>query len=141
MIRCRNETRRRLVLSLALAFVLPACSDLIGFADPIEYPDAYKYFDEPLFRPLWDQLEACSKLRGNLRGVGFFYVPRESLPSVLHGIRTLGIYVPASNRIFIIESEKSNPAVIRHEMMHALLKDESGHPPLYFAADGLCGYL
>ena len=141
MIRCRNETRRRHVLALALAFALPACGDVIGSAYSIEYPDAVNYFDEPLFRPLWDQLEACSKLRGNLRRVGFFYVPRESLPSVLHGIRTLGVYFPENNRIFIVESEKSNPAVIRHEMMHALLKYESGHPPLYFGADGLCGYL
>ena len=141
MIRCRNEARRRHVLALALAFVLPACSDVIGFGDPIEYPDAVTYFNEPLFRPLWDQLEACSKLRGTLKSVGFFYVPQASLPSVLHGIRTLGVYLPRSNRIFIVESEKSNPAVIRHEMMHALLKDESGHPPMYFGADGLCGYL
>ena len=141
MIRCRNETRRRHLLALALAFVVPACSDMIGSGRPIEYPNAVKYFDEPLFRPLWDQLESCSKLDGTLTRVGFFYVPEESLPTVLHGIRTLGVYLPASNRIFIVESEKSNPAGIRHEMMHALLKDESGHPPLYFGTDGLCGYL
>ena len=141
MVYRRNGTHRRLVLALALAFTLPACNDVIGFGDPIEYPDAVKYFDEPLFRPLWDQLKACSKLHGNLQSVGFFYVPRVSLPSSLHGIRTLGIYFPESNRIFIIESEKLNPAVIRHEMMHALLGDESGHPPLYFGADGLCGQL
>ena len=132
---------RRHALALAFAFVMPACSDVIGFGNPIEYPDAVKYFDESQFRPLWDQLESCSKLRGSLGRVGFFHVPQESLPVVLHGIRTLGIYVRASNRIFIVESEKSNPAVIRHEMMHALLKDESGHPPQYFGTDGLCGYL
>jgi hypothetical protein len=139
MILCRNETRLRHVLAMVLAFVLPACSDVIG--SRVEYPDAVKYSNEPLFRSLWAELGACSKLRGNLSGVGFFYVPRTSLPSALHGIRTIGIYFPESNRIFIVESEKSNPAVIRHEMMHALLKNASGHPPLYFGADGLCGYL
>jgi hypothetical protein len=129
------------VLPLVLAIGLAGCSEIFGAGHLLEYPDAVEYSDEPLLLPLWDQLKACSKLSGNFRNVGFFYVPRPSLPSVIHGIRTLGLYFPESNRIFIIESEKSNPEVIRHEMMHALLRDESGHPPKYFGPDGLCGEL
>ncbi len=122
-----------------LAVVLSGCADIMG--NPLEFPDAVEYFDGALFQPLWNDLKTCSKLSGNLQSVHFFYVPEPTLPSALHGIRTVGMYFPSSNRIFIVEAEKWNPAVIRHEMMHALLKDESGHPPKYFSSDGLCGYL
>ena len=129
-------------LSLIVAFtVLTGCSDVIGIDQPLEVPGATKYFDGSLFRPLWNGLEACSKLSRNLHAVNFYSVPVETLPSSLHGIRTVGMYFPASDRIFIVEAEKWNTSVIRHEMMHALLRDESGHPAKYFGPDGVCGYL
>ena len=128
-------------LALTVLVVLAACSDIVGFGTPLEYEDGVKYFDEPLFRPLWNELKSCSKLSGSLSNIDFYYVPLKSFPSELHGIRTVGLYFPRSNRIFIVESERWNPTVIRHEMMHALLRDESGHPPQYFGSDGLCGYI
>ena len=136
-------TRRRIAASLMLAFSLPlsGCSDVLGFEKPLEYPDAVRYFDEDAFPRWWAELEACSRVSRRLRSVTFYYVPRDTFLSVLHGIRTVGLYYPDSDRIFVVESEKSNRQVIRHEMMHALLRDESGHPPMYFGADGLCGYL
>lgn len=136
-------TRRNSLGMLMLAFTLAlsACSELIGFDEPLEYPEAVKYFDEGNFRQWWTELEACSKLSRRLDRVGFFYVRQETLPSTLHGIRTVGLYFPSSNRIFVVEAEKSNRQVVRHEMMHALLRDQSGHPAEYFGADGRCGYL
>jgi len=128
-------------LPLLVAFVLAGCNDIIGLGSPLEFPDAVKYSDMSLFVPLWEELKACSKLDGNLRSVGFYHVPQATLPSTLHGIRTVGMYLPGSNRIFIVDAEMSNGKVIRHEMMHALLRDESGHPPRYFGYDGLCGYV
>jgi hypothetical protein len=133
---------RTLRLSLIVGFtVLTGCSDVIGIDQPLEKPGARKYFDEPFFRPLWIGLEACSKLSGDLHSVHFYSVAAVTLPSSLHGIRTVGMYFPSTNRIFILQSEMWNTKVIRHEMMHALLKDESGHPAKYFGSDGLCGYL
>ena len=137
-------TRRRIAATLMLAFAPPAlsgCSDILGVEKPLEYPDAVRYFDGDMFPQWWAELEACSKRSRPLRWVNFYYVRRDTFLSVLHGIRTVGLYFPDSDRIFIVESEKSNRQVIRHEMMHALLKDESGHPPEYFGADGRCGYL
>lgn len=128
-------------LTLIFVVVVTGCSEIVGFGDPLEFAGAVSYFDEPMFRRLWDELKACSKLSGSLRSIGFYYVPGESLPTTLHGIRTIGMYFPGTNRIFIIEPEKWNPSVIRHEMMHALLKDMSGHPPEYFGAEGLCGHI
>ena len=129
------------ILMLASALALGGCSELMSLDEPLEYPDAVGYFDRENFRQWWNELEGCSKLSRNLDGVGFFYVSAETLPSALHGIRTLGQYFPQSNRIFVVASAKSDRQVIRHEMMHALLRDESGHPPMYFGSDGLCGYL
>jgi hypothetical protein len=129
------------MVSLTFALVISGCSEIPGVDDPLEYPDAVGYFEKPTFLQWWRELEACSKLSRSIDKVGFFYVPHETLPSALHGIRTVGLYFPQSNRIFVVEAEKSNRQVVRHEMMHALLRDESGHPPRYFGADGLCGYL
>ena len=134
--------RRAKVWSLIVVFnALLGCSDVVGFDQPIEIPGATKYFDGSLFRPLWNGLEACSKLSGDLHAVDFYSVAAETLPSSLHGIRTVGMYFPSTNRIFIVQSEMWTTSVIRHEMMHALLRDESGHPAKYFGSDGLCGYL
>ena len=127
-------------VALIAASLLWGCSEIFG-TPPLEYLGAVSYFDGPLFFPLWDELKACSKLSGKLRSFHFYYVKETSLHDSLHGIRTLGAYLPETNRIFIVELEKKNPAVIRHEMMHALLRDYRGHPPLYFASDGLCGYV
>ena len=129
------------MLTLTSALGLSGCSDIAGFDKPLEYPDAVEYFEGAMFPQWWEELEACSKLSRRLQGVEFYYVPRETFPSVLHGIRTVGLYFPESDRIFVVESEKANRQVIRHEMMHALLRDESRHPPKYFGSDGLCGYL
>jgi hypothetical protein len=132
--------RPRIFGAALCAVVLSGCAEIMG-GDTLEFPDGVKYFDAALFQPLWDDLKACSSLSGNLRSVDFFYVPHVTLPTSLHGIRTVGMYFPKTNRIFIVETEKWNTAVIRHEMMHALLKDESGHPAKYFGSDGLCGYV
>jgi len=135
---CKNTIG---ILMLGFALALSGCGTLMSPDAPLEYPDAVGYFDRDNFREWWNELEGCSKLSRNLDGVGFFYVSAETLPSALHGIRTLGQYFPQTNRIFVVASAKSDRQVIRHEMMHALLRDESGHPPMYFGSDGLCGYL
>lgn len=122
-----------------LAVFTSGCQDLVGPREPIEFPDAVEYFDASLFPPVWAELRACSKLSGDLRRVSFYYVPRPTLRGVNPNIRTIGLYYPRTNRIFVIESEQANRSVIRHEMMHALLRDADGHPPQYFGADGLCG--
>ncbi len=126
-------------LVFVLAVFVSACRDVVGLRDPIEFPDAVGYFDTSLFPPVWAELRACSKLSGDLRRVGIYHVPRPTLREANRNIRTLALYFPRSNRIFVIESEKANRSVIRHEMMHALLRNEDGHPPQYFGFDGLCG--
>jgi hypothetical protein len=126
-----------IVLSAAAA----GCFDFIGPGEALEYPDGIEFFDEALFPPIWAELKACSHLSGDLRKVDFYYVPRATLPPVDQGVRTLGMYFPKSNRIFVVESEKANRDVIRHEMMHALLGKLPGHPPQYFSEQGVCGYV
>jgi hypothetical protein len=132
---------RRINFAAALisVFILSACFDFVGPGTPLEYADGIEYFDEALFTPIWNDLKACSKLEGSLRKVSFYYVPRVTLPPIDPGIRTLGMYFPKTNRIFVVQSEKSNPEVLRHEMLHALLRETEGHPPLYFSREGLCG--
>lgn len=125
-------------IAIVLSLTASACGDLIGVNIPVEFSDATKYFDAPMFTPMWAQLEQCSKLSGNLRAIGFYSVPRLTLSTENINIRILAEYFPRSNRIFVIESEKADSIIIRHEMMHALLRDVEGHPPEYFGADSPC---
>ena len=131
--------RRWTSAAIGLGVLLSGCVDLLG-PEPLEYDDGIEYFDEGLFKPLWNDLKQCSKLDGSLREVTFYYVPRETLTPV-HGVRTLGMYFPKTHRIFIVQSSMADRDVVRHEMMHALLRETAGHPPKYFGSDGLCGYL
>ncbi|MFL5553929.1 MAG: hypothetical protein ACJ770_14110 [Gemmatimonadaceae bacterium] len=126
--------------ALLAAFMMPACSDIL-MDEPLEFPGGVEYYQRPEFPQWWADLQTCSGITRDIHAVHFFHVASATLPGVLHGIRTLGVYFPNTDRIFVIDAEKTNPAVIRHEMMHALLKDESGHPPKYFGTEGVCGYL
>lgn len=126
-------------MGLVVAFAMTAgCRDIIRSDEPLELPDAIGYFDDKLFPAIWNELRSCSGLKGNLDGIGFYYVPRRTLGQDPI-IRTLALYYPRTHRIFVVESEKSSRDIIRHEMMHALLRDVEGHPPKYFGDNGVCG--
>ena len=129
----------RVWAAMAACLAAAGCADFLGPLGALEYPDGVPYFDEPMFTPIWNELRACSKLDRKLSSIEFYYVPRVTLPPVDPGIRTLGMYFPESDRIFVVESAKSDHDVVRHEMMHALLHNTPGHPPKYFSADGVCG--
>ena len=131
--------KHRLTLLLLSVSVTAACADIFGGL-PLEYPDAVELNNDSMLEPLWSQLQKCSGRHRSLDAVDFFYVRRDALP-VHDGIRTLGQFFPATNRIYVIESKRNDEAVIRHEMMHALIRDIPGHPPEFFSASGRCGQL
>ena len=114
-----------------------ACGDIFGGL-PLEYLDAVELDNDSMLKPLWTELESCSGRHRSFDAVDFFYVPRELL-SASQGIRTVGQFFPATNRIYVVESKRNDRAVLRHEMMHALVRDIPGHPVKYFSAGGVCG--
>jgi len=107
---------------------------------PLEYLDAVELKNDSMLRPLWDDLESCSGRHRSFNAVDFFYVPHDALFRK-DGIRMLGQFFPGTNRIYVIESRRNDQSVIRHEMMHALIRDIDGHPAEYFSVNGRCGKL
>lgn len=128
------------LLGLAM---MSACQGIVGLDAPLEYSHGERFDNsilrEAVLRPLWNELEKCSGLNRNLSDLQFYSVSRATLGPPGGSIRIFGLYFPRTNRIFVVESRMWDRAVIRHEMMHALLREEEGHPPRYFGADGLCG--
>lgn len=131
--------KRLLALLLLSVSAAAACADIFGGL-PLEYLDAVEINNDSMLKPLWNELESCSGRHRSFHAVDFFYVPRDALPAN-DRIRTLGQFFPATNRIYVVESKRNDRSVLRHEMMHALLRDKAGHPPEYFSINGRCGSL
>lgn len=85
----------------------------------------------PQFRVWWEVLESCSGRRGRFDDVGWFQAPEISI----RGGSAFGAWFPAGNRIALL-SGGFDGAIVRHEMLHAILRDGS-HPKAYF--EGRCG--
>jgi len=84
----------------------------------------------------WGMVEACSGLRGSFESVKWYQVPNSdvvTLGSDLVG----GYWAPPRNRIVLAGNAKFNGSLVRHEMLHALVRQTSGHSRIYFV--GKCG--
>lgn len=130
------KTPAVLLLSLSLA---TGCTDILGGL-PLEHSDAIELPRDQWLRDMWTALQSCSGRHRSFNAVEFYYVRRETLTST-GGVQTLGQFFPATNRIYVIEAKRNDADVVRHEMMHALIRDKMGHPPEYFSDKGRCGKL
>jgi hypothetical protein len=114
-------------------FVIQATSACTGQTDnsPLP-PDARPFTPEPIYLTWWMQMETCSGLSADFTGVGWYVVPGEDpfiAPAL--GRTVLGYWQRAGNRIVLLEFVPSRTALVRHEMLHALLQ-RGDHPAAYF---------
>jgi hypothetical protein len=115
-------------LSLIAAVVgFAACRNLV---DPDLPPNAEEFTQPPMYARWWAMTEACSGLSGDLSSVSWFVVPGVSTVT-LDGKQVQGYWSFASNRIVIAGSGKLAGNLVRHEMLHALIKAR-GHPRAKF---------
>ena len=126
--------------AVLVALTVAACVDITGPRLP-----ASERFEPPAsYSAWWREVEDCSARNGRLSGVSFYRVlatpGRDSLDYLdpESGRYLNGEWVPRSNSIYLAAGQVTNPGVVRHEMLHALLQ-ETRHPPKYFA--DLCGQL
>ena len=82
----------------------------------------------PQYALWWRLTERCSGLSGDLASVRWYDVPDAAS---LFGRDWGGLYYGASNRIVVAGLFVRTAALIRHEMLHALLA-APGHPAEYF---------
>ncbi len=107
-----------------------------GLVSPPLPPGAESFAPPPAYARWWALVEACSGARRPLGAVRFYRVPHAAtVPSWGHG-PAAAYYTRASDRIVIAGLYLQMGALVRHEMLHALLRVR-GHPRAAFL--GRCG--
>jgi hypothetical protein len=102
--------------AVALATFLPAC----GFE-----PAGSQSWEPPaIYREWWAATEACSGLSGDFDRVEWMVVPGESFEC--GSGQCVGHWDP-DHKIFLADQWKEHEMVVRHEMLHDLMR-RSGHP-------------
>lgn len=84
------------------------------------------------YREWFARTEACSGRTGNLATVQFYVVPGVETFETRDGPQ-VGVWIGegASHRIVIAGNYQGNEMVVRHELLHTLLR-QTGHPEEYF---------
>lgn len=122
-----RSVERRLVTATCLVPLVigGACTEVLA---PPRGSESYE--PPPEYQLWWNTTEACSGLRGSLSDVSWFVVPGvEVLPGVDRELN--GEWFEQGNRIVIAAGSVTTGELIRHEMLHALAR-ENGHPRLQF---------
>ncbi|HJR36376.1 MAG TPA: hypothetical protein VJ817_15575 [Gemmatimonadales bacterium] len=84
------------------------------------------------YREWFARTEACSGRTGSLATVQFYVVPGVETFETRDGPQ-VGVWIGegASHRIVIAGNYQGNEMVVRHELLHTLLR-QTGHPEEYF---------
>jgi hypothetical protein len=101
---------------VAFALLLGACGYDPAGSEPWEPPAVY--------RAWWEKTQACSGLSGNFDRVEWMIVPGESF--TCSSGQCVGHWDPG-HKIFLAADWSMHEMVVRHEMLHDLMR-RSGHP-------------
>ena len=101
---------------VAFVLLLGACGFDPAGSEPWEPPAVY--------REWWQKTQACSGLSGNFDRVEWMIVPGESF--TCSSGQCVGHWDPG-HKIFLASNWSMHEMVVRHEMLHDLMR-RSGHP-------------
>jgi hypothetical protein len=110
-------------LIAAVAFAT-ACEHTL--VDPALPSTATLYVAPSVYQKWWTMAETCSGVTRPLANVTWFYIPGVSLFQLGNQVVS-GYWSAASNRIVLADNSRLDGTVVRHEMVHALIRT-SGHP-------------
>ena len=85
-----------------------------------------------IYSVYWSEVEQCAGQNGDFAGTRFYYVPGDGGFPVGGSADVVGVWQPETNSITLAQYVMDNPLVVRHEMLHAILK-RTDHPAQYFA--------
>ena len=126
MSRAKSSASRRIVTVaclVALSCEMPT--------DPALPGNAIRFTPPPVYAQWWALTEECSGITRSLDAVQFYRIPNAStIPDNTYG-EVAAYWSPASNRIVLADFYEMQGQLVRHEMLHALLR-VSGHPAGYF---------
>lgn len=100
-----------------------ACSDITEVPLP---PGSRLVVPPPVYRHWWHMTQACAALPGNFDSIEWYVVPGAT--TIRHDGRDVsGYWSSVGNRIVMAEEVWLSGSLVRHEMLHALLR--SGEHP------------
>lgn len=99
-------------------------------AVPLDPPAIYSVY--------WQEIEQCSGETADFAATKWYYVPGDGGFPAGTSADVVGVWQPQSNSITLAQYVMGNPLVVRHEMLHAILK-RTDHPSQYFV--DACGLL
>lgn len=111
------------ILAGLLSFAGLACDSIV---DPSLDPRAVVLDPPAVYQRWWAMTESCSGLRGSYSDVSWYQVPGSDVVAV-HGRDAAGYWAPVSNSIVLAGTGVFTGVVVRHEMLHALLRETKGH--------------
>ena len=104
--------------------LLAACSG------PLAPRNAVPFTPPSWYRALYEHDQACSGGKREWAELSWYWVPGTSFS--YDGSQDAGLTDGRAGRIYLSQDYLSNPLVIRHEMLHALLRSTPGHPHEFF---------
>lgn len=129
----RTPGRRSTLGSMAIAGLLSGCSSLAPSETPL--PLGAIEVPAPVSYQQWHaKTQSCSGLAGDFSTIKFYVVPGVETFSTSAGAK-VGEWISngTTNRIVIAGNYRNHEMVVRHELLHSLLKKE-GHPSEYFVS-------
>ena len=105
-----------------------ACTSI---TDPPLDPRAVPVQPLSVYARWWSMVESCSGLQGSLSEVSWYEVPGSETVEY-PGDEASAYWSAASSRIVLAGKVTLSGVVVRHEMLHALLRNVKGHPREYF---------
>jgi hypothetical protein len=110
-----------------LVILILAC---ISTVEPL--PNGALPFTPPQsYQTWWQEVESCSGIAGNLGDVSWYYIPNVNVFTVGANPNVAGYWQPYHLSVTLAGLRMDDPDLVRHEMLHALLK-VPGHPVEYF---------
>jgi hypothetical protein len=134
-VRPRARPNRR--IGRLLRRLLPLLLGVAGcdlFTAPDLPPGAVSFDPPARYRLWWDMAQSCSGRTGRLRSIRWMQVPDATyLPGDGEPGRVTSRWYAHGNTIVLAGASVLEGEVVRHEMLHALLR-VYGHPSAYFQA-------
>lgn len=117
----------RRTTAMSLLSIL-GCTSIV---DPVLDPRAEPFEAPPVYARWWSMVESCSGLQGSMSNVSWYQLPGSESVDV-NGEDVGGYWAPVGNSIILGGKLVLDGALVRHEMLHALVRQVKGHSREYF---------
>ena len=112
---------------LLRAVTLAALLALLGCENTTLPADVREFSTPLLYRQWWAMTEACSERQRDIREIHWYASDGQQLRTS-DGNDAGGFYTASRNSIVLRGDLRYDGAVVRHEMLHAILRNAKGHP-------------